>query len=75
VTIDKYQHAWKYTDREDRSNRRETCRNSTVFVTDPTWIGLGLKACLRSDRLSIDSLCHNVDGIRLHIQTFIQVEK
>ena len=75
VTVDKYQHVWKDTDRENRSNRRENCSSATVSATDPTWTGIRVKACLRSDSRSIDSLCHNVDGIRLHIKTFIQVEK
>ena len=50
MTVDKYQYEWKDTDKENRSNRRETCRSDTVSATGPTWIGLRLKTRLRSDR-------------------------
>lgn len=62
VTVDKYQHVRKDTDKENRSNRREMCRSDTVSATGLTWIGLRLKAHLRSDKLSIDSLSFNDDG-------------
>ena len=61
ATVGKYQHLRKDTDSENRSNRRETCRSATVSATGPTWIGLRLKECLRSDGLFIDSLCYNDD--------------
>jgi hypothetical protein len=70
MTVDKYQHVWEDTDKENRSNRREACRSATLSATGPTWMGLRPKACFRSDGLSIDSLSHNADGIRLHIKTY-----
>ena len=74
VTVDRYQHIWKDTDKENRSNRREQCRSDTVPATGPTWIGLKLKERLRSDKLPIDSPSQIDDGIGLHIKTFIPVE-
>jgi hypothetical protein len=64
-------HVWK-DDRENRSNRRETCPSAILSHTNPTWVTLGLKPGLHSDRPATNSLSHNNDSIRRHIRRLVK---
>ena len=41
-----------------RSNKRRSCSSAILYTTNPTWSGLWLNTCIRSERLTANCLCH-----------------